>query len=329
MYSVDLKTFMKVDRKKLEECLKNPMKLGKLNSLKEFYMDIDEWEKFLNYSTDQSSLENFLLYRIAGEYNLYTEIDDADTTPYALNYLKDKLCSIDEVEAVQVGVLKQRAFTVTLKDSEVIYLESDTANSLMWDLGNFFRVIIPKVKKVPVNCWAEKTYIKEYNLLPAESDNYYRPFKLFYYLKLIPKLGEVLEDELEIKCLEELEKRASWIHTLDNMMLVPINYNSARGCWLKTYKSDILIKDRLDYTYMDLEEMIQDPKLDDPKIQERLKNEYCTRKSVDFLYEYKNILMPPCPQCDANNATNLLAVYKRCKSVNKIFVKKSGICGKI
>lgn len=329
----DLKSFMKINETRLSCSLQNELELGKLNSLKNKNMSLSEWNKLLSFSENRSSIENFLAYRISGIYGLYSDgIDDADITPNALEYLKNKLLSIKEVKEVDVGVLKPRVFKVTLDNEETIYLESDTANSLKWDVGNFFRIIIPKIKKVSKNKWPEETYIKDYGLFTeielinqfgyksrSKIYDYYDAYKLFYFFQLIPQLPDLLVDEEDIKCFEELEKRASITHTLQNMMLVPYNYNSLRGYGLKTYFSNIPIKDRLDYTFLDLQEMKSDILFDDLAMQKRLKNKYCTRSSLDFLLKNASTLIPPCPQTTATNKEDIHSIYERCKSINATF----------
>lgn len=152
---------------------------------------------------------------------------------------------------------KYRAFRVILTDGSTIYLESDTANSLMGDLDKYLNIIIPQIENVPVLGWPNATYIQRYKLhLNSTIRDYYKPFRNYYFYTLLSKLPDVLHDEITIECYTQLEERARLMHTLKNMILVPYGYNRPRGWGLTTYKSNRRINDRLDLTFVDFENII-------------------------------------------------------------------------
>jgi len=318
----DLKKYLLLDEEKLSYSLKDADKLGKLKFISD---DINYWKQLFTYNEERAALENFMLYRTAGEFGLYKKgADDADITTPALNELKKRLCSLSCVEKVKMGKEidkneKDRVFLVCLKDGRYIYLESDTANSLMGDLGDFLRKIIMQIEDIPKGLnWAEATYIKRYNLDENRTNsNYYKPFRNYYFYKLISKLPGVLQDEIAIECYTQLEERARVTHVLKNMILVPYGYNSARGYNLKTYKSNRKIQDRLDLTFVDFEEMMDDTMFRDIEIQKRLRNNKCTIDSVKFLLENKEQVFPQIPVYtqEAENK-NITGILERSKIIN-------------
>lgn len=317
----DLKKYLLLDDKKLSNSLKDMDKLGKLSFISN---DIDYWKDKFIYKEERSALQNFLLYRTAGAFDLFERgKDDADITFPALNELKKKICSLPCVEKVEVGkdinkYEKDRAFLVYLKDGRNIYLESDTANSLMRDLGDFLRIMIPKIEKIPKESkWADATYIRQYKL-DERGEYYYSPFKYYYFYTLISKLDELLQDKIEIECLAQLEKRAQFTHVLKNMILVPYGYNSNRGFKLNTYKSNRNIQDRLDLTVIDFEEMLEDVAFGDVELQARLGNSKCTVDSVKFLVENKDLLFPTIPIFTKEvHRRDILDILERTKIINK------------
>ena len=295
----DLKINLRLSEYKISKSLNNNNALGKLKFIS---TEILWWKNFFEYNPNRTNLDNFLRYRMAGALNLYElEHDDCDQTEPVLEYFKAKLLKIDEVIDVKIGhdispSEKVRTILVTLKNGEDIYLETDTANSLMTDLNLFMNLVVKKVEGLPNKCsWPEKTYIKKLNLELNKSDSYYRPFKLFYFINLSKKMTEEYLSDEEMKCLISLETRAKYIHTLENMMLVPYGYNQKRGYNLTTYKSGIKINDRLDLTFIDYEEMINDKSFTSFDFQKRLGNKKCSKRSIEFLIKYKNMLIPNIP----------------------------------
>lgn len=296
--------------------------MGKINFISE---EINYWIQLFTYSEERTALENFMLYRTAGEFCLYKkETNDVDITTQVLNELKKRLCSLSCVEKVKVGKEinkneKERVFLVCLKDGRKVYLESDTANSLMGDLGDFLRKIILQIEDIPQGLnWAEATYIKNYNLENNRVNRYYKPFRNYYFYTLISKLPELLQDETTIECYKHLEKRAQATHILKNMILVPYGYNSARGFRLKTYKSNRKIQDRLDLTIVDFEEMIDDAMFGDIELQDRLHNCKCTLDSVKFLLENKEQLFPQIPvYTQEAEDTTILGILERSKIISR------------
>ena len=315
----DLKKYMILSEKALCNSLENADKLGKMSFISD---DVTYWKELFTYSEARSALQNFLLYRTAGAFNLYEKgADDADITAPALNELKRRLYSLPCVQSVKVGkeiddTEKERTFLVTLKDGRSLYLESDTANSLMGDLGTFLRTIL---KWREGSNWPTVTYIKQYNLDSNKYDNYYTPFKLHYFFNLISTLVGELQDKVEIDCLEALEKRAQLTHVLKNMILVPYGYNQFRGFKSQTYKTRLLIQDRLDLTFKDFEEMHDDAAFGDAEFQTRPSfsdrgNKKRTVYSVEFLLENKDVLFPPIPEypegAEGNSASAILEKSK-------------------
>lgn len=301
---MDLKQFLNLDQAQIESSLTKENGLKKLpvknNDIGTKNL-VDRWYNTFKYDNKKSVLENFLLYRAASAFNLYTNIDDADITQPALDFLKAKLLGIQGVKHVHVGKEidkreKRRTFKVELVDGTVVLLESDTAHSLMGDLGLFMRKIIPKLENLSQGSyWPQETYMKLYSLETNKSNSYYQPYKLFYFYSIIKEIEKSFRagsDEYE--CFESLERRAGLVHTLNNMMLVPYGYNSKRGFGLKTYKTNRKINDRLDLTYLDWDEMIADPNFSTELLQQRLNNDKCTLESIRFLVENKEILLPNC-----------------------------------
>lgn len=301
---MDYKKYLQLDKTKIKKSLTKDTGLKQLSFLSDGIDPNDAveiWYDMFTYNEKRSDLENFLLYKAAVKFELYTGIDDADITKPALEHLKNKLLMIEQVENVLVGVEidkteKSRVFKVELKNGKTLFLESDTANSLMIDLNDFMNIIIPKIKEIPKGTgWPEATYFKQFSLNPNKSDSYYTPYKYFYFYTLIDEIKKNLLDGIEKECFEALEKRASLVHTEGNLLLVPYGYNSPRGWGLATYKSNRRIKDRLDLTYLDWNEMIEDPAFTTEKLQQRLRNKKCSLDSVAFLLQHKEILLPNCP----------------------------------
>jgi hypothetical protein len=319
----DLKKYMILSEKALLKSLENAYGLGKLSFISD---DVTYWRELFTYSEARSALQNFLLYRTAGAFNLYEKgADDADVTAPALNELKRRLYSLPCVQSVKVGkesdgAEKERTFLVSLKDGRSLYLESDTANSLMGDLGIFLRTIL---KRRGVTNWPTVTYIKQYNLDSKKYDNYYTPFKLHYFFSLISTLVGELQDKVEIDCLEVLEKRAQLTHVLKNMILVPYGYNQFRGLKSLTYKTRLPIQDRLDLTFKDFEEIQDDTAFGDAEFQTRpgfsgRGNKKRTMYSVEFLLENKGVLFPPIPEFpEGAEGNSTYAILERSKIIIK------------
>lgn len=301
----DLKQYLKIDNNNLFRALSNIDRLGKLSFISS---EFDYWKDLFTYNEKRSNLENFLLFRTASEFGLYRiGLDDPDSTPTALNYLKNKLKEIKIVENVEIGTEidrneKYRAFKVTLKGGREIYLESDTANSLMGDLGSFLRFVIKEHIEIPKGeNWAEATYMKRYGVKIAN-----KAFRNYYWFTLISELPNFLENENDMECFNALEKRAGLIHTLRNIILVPYGYNVPRGYSLKTYKSNEKINDRFDLTIKDFNEMMEDDKFTDRMFHKRHKefnSEKTSKESVKFLLDNKDKLFPDIPNYPKNENT--------------------------
>lgn len=275
----------------------NSDSFDKLKIMNVISSDLDYWKDIFKYNEKRTNLENFLSFRTASSLKLYKKgFDDPDSTPAALNYLKNKLYEIEGVEKVEIGTdiekyEKTRTFLVTLNDGKKIYLESDTANSLMGDLGIFLRNIIKKHIEIPKGeNWAEATYMKQYGLKKGNE-----VFRNYYWYTLIPELIGLLKCKTDIECFKVLEKRASLTHTFNNLILVPYGYNSKRGYNLKTYNSKQNINDRLDLTIIDFNEMIDNKDFTDEIFHKRLGNKKCSMYSVKFLLENKGKLFPEIP----------------------------------
>ena len=287
----DLKKYMKVSEELLENSFNNNFNgIGKLKCISK---DINYWKKLFKYDSSRSYLENFLLYRIAGAFNLYNKgEDDADILPQVMVHLKNNLLKISSVEDVILGkdineYEKERAFLVKTKNGESFYLESDVANSLMTEISNAFRYIfIPYLEGTNV---AEKTYIKEYNLELDEISDYYKPFRYFYYYSLFSRLKES-KDEFVLNKIKELEIKATYTHTLKNMIVVPYNYNRPRGFLLNTYSSNKRINDDLELTIKDYKEMLEDESLSDNLLGKRLKSKKSSVNSIKFILDNLDFL---------------------------------------
>lgn len=302
----DLKEYLKISRAKVEKSLRDSSGLQSINPQKE---NADYWIDFFRYDENLSSIENFCRYRTAGAFDVFEDgYDDADITWPVLEHFKHVLLNIDEVVSVKIGKEiacdeKDRTIQVNLKNHEILYFETDTAISLMGDFGKFMRKIIPEVENLPDKSdWAAETYIKYYNLPADGAYEYYRPFKMYYFGELQAQMENKLTSEIEVECYESFKERAANIHTIQNMMLVPYGYNSARGFKLKTYKSNVKIDDRLDLTVKDFKEMISDTTMSSEKFQKRLglkKNScYVTLEAVKFLLKYQERIMPCIPVFD-------------------------------
>lgn len=318
----DLKEHLILNKEKLLESLQDPSKLGALN---EVSGDLNYWNELFTFSSDRKALENFLLYRTASAFTLFKpHANDADMVEPALCELKSRLESIPSVASVAVGKEiykedKERAFFVTLKNGTSFFLESDTATSLMKDLGDFLRNIL---RSSFGSNWPEATYIKQYGLEKGKSYNYYKPFRNYYFFTLISKLYNEPKDSLAQSCLYELERRAQLTHKIPNIILVPYGYNAPRGTCLTTYKTKVKISDRLDLTMLDFEEMIDSPDFTDQHFQERLKNKKCTIASIEFLLEHRDILFPKIPIFDKTlEGSNTQSILNRSKAINKILTE--------
>ena len=114
----------------------------------------------------------------------------------------------------------------------------------------------------------------------------------------------------------KLEKRAQYIHTNANMMLVPYGYNSQRGFKLITYSSHKKINDRLDLTMVDYEEMLADPKLSAELLQKRLNNNRVTKESIEFIVKNKNVIMPQIPHyLEGSKKNTVEGVLRRSEAI--------------
>lgn len=318
----DLKQYVKIDERKLKRCIAHEHKLGKLAFLGK---DASQWMACLSYQKERNELANFLMYRCAGAWNLHGAIDDADVCTAAMAYLKEKLMAVDEVAKVEWGAeiqdVKPRTLRVTLVDGSQIYLESDTANSLMRDVGLFYRLILTKRYG---SKWPEETYIKEFQLDDDGSANYYQPFKLFYFYTLLERFDqEKLLDAEEQKVLDVLQQRAACTHTLANMIVVPYGYNQERGSFRgKTHTSNQKIQDDVELSLRDLKEMLADDQFHDAQLQKRLRNPYATMRSLRFLLEHQEELFPPIPYLeDKMREDSLEGILERSERIIKTLSK--------
>lgn len=321
----DLKKEVIVSERAIKESLQNKDKLQKLSFLSE---DTEYWKEQFSYQENRNSLKNFLLYKSAAAFGLYEKgANDADITPTALRSLKERLYALPCVETVKVGKEngpkeKDRLFYVQLKNGNGIYLESDTANSLMTDLGAFFKILL---KRKWGEDWPQKTYFKEYGLDPNRRDSdgkyidsYYRPFRYFYFSTLLSNFNELLESKEDYDCYKSLMWLADLTHTCDNMVLVPYGHNAARGYSLATYRTGIKIKDRLDLTIQDFEEMKKEIDKGNGEIVEKKRRkelkknnsndsfEKFTAESVTFLLDHKEDLFSPIPVYKGMNLKEVL-----------------------
>lgn len=292
----DLKKYLKVDEEKLNSNLKN----GKMRYLTFISPDLQYWKKLFDLDHNKSELEKFLLYKMAGSFNLYSEFDDADITPPAIKYLIDQLMTIDSVVDVKVGkeigaLINDRVFKVFLNNNTDIYLETDTANSLQYDLGEFLRILLKKRDGVS---WYNR-YIEAYHLPENFKNEWYKPFKFYYFYSLIKNIdNEFKLNNEEKQCLKVLEERARYTHTLKNIVLVPYKYNCFRGtCKSELYQTQKKIKDRLDLTMQDLKSMLNDKEFHDKHFQKRIndKDGKATIHSIEFLLNNQTILFPKIP----------------------------------
>lgn len=299
-FNEDVKAVLTIDAKKVGKSLQHEYGIKRLQCAHPHYIgisDVDYWTDHLSYSTSKRNLQNFLLYRVANDFQLFSGVNDADCTEPVMNHFKEILLSLDEVKSVKVGKKisddeKERVFEVELYDGSIIYLETDTANSIMTDLGNFIRQMIAKVEGLdPKLYWPEYTYFKTYGLNRNMANRILRGFRNYYFYTLIDRMYETLTEVNDRKRLEELEMRAGTVHTLKNMMLVPYGYNCMRGFKLKTYKSNIKINDDYSLTIKDFYEMLEDPHFTIEQLQKRLGNRKCSVESIGFLLKYKEFLL--------------------------------------
>lgn len=291
----DLKMYMKINEELLENSFNNEIDgLGKLKCVSN---DINYWKNLFKYDSSRSNLENFLLYRIAGAFNLYDKgKDDVDILPEVMNHIKDTLLKIPSVKKITIGrniegEIKERAIFVELNDGQKFFLESDVANSLMSDVVEVFnKSLIPYLEgvKYSYNLGLE-TFIKFYDLSPNEKSSYYKPYKYFYYYSLISRFKDIKDLEI-LEKIKFLEEKAKKIHTLQNMIVVPYNYNSLRGIKLSTYSSKIKIKDDLNLTIKDFEEMLADNDFSDEMFQKRLSSNKGSLNAVSFIYNNLDVL---------------------------------------
>lgn len=313
----DMKIHMKICGDKLEASLANPNKLGALHHIS---TDKAHWETLFTYNAKRSALENFLLYKAAIEFDLYDDCaNHVDMTQPILADLKRRLDLVPNVVSVKIGKEikeneKHRAFLVTLDSGKTLYLESDTAYSLMNDLGNYLRPLIKRMRTG--KAWPRATYLNDANLVENSKELNYKPLLYYYFYNIIPALHKRLKDEVEKNCFDALEERAGLTHVLSNMMLVPYGYNAKRSLKLKTYSTNAKIADRLDLTFTDFKEMLDDPSFGDTEFQARLGNKKCTVDSVRFLMNNKKSLFPSSPSGSSPITDNsVVAILQRSESI--------------
>lgn len=315
----DLKKYLVIDNNQLFRSLSNIDRLGKLSFISS---EFDYWKDLFTYSEEKNHLENFLLFRTASALGLYKEeFNDPDLTPPALNYLKDKLYKIKDVKKVIIGKdieksEKARTFSVTLNNGKKIYLESDTANSLMGDLRSFLIYIICKYKRLNNRNWYKETYMKKYGL--SKSDEALRNY--FWYT-FISKLPDLLKEDAEKDCYSLLMQRAGLTHTIKNVILVPYGYNAKRGSTLKVYNSNKKINDRLDLTIEDLNLMATDEYFTEKQFHKRLNNNKCSIDSVKFLLKNKENLffgIPNYPQNITEKGNKIAWISEVSKEINNL-----------
>lgn len=301
----DLKRYLEIDEVKLRNSLKN----GKLKYLSFLSNDVQYFKDIFNLANNKSELEKFLLYKTAGSFDLYGKVNDADITPPVIKYLIHKLKTIKNVVDVKVGKemnadMKERAICVYLNNGSKIYLETDTANSLQYDLGTFLRILL---KKRDGSQWYKK-YMEAYHLPKNNNDDWYKPFKFYYLYTFTKNINqEFYLNEKERKCLEVLKTRAKYTHTFKNMICVPYGYNCFRGNYeSELYQSSIKIRDRLDLSMLDLQRMLNDKNFDNQQFQERMKNTKASIDSIQFLLENKDILFPDIPTFTKNMDNNTI-----------------------
>lgn len=315
----DLKKYLVIDNNQLFRSLSNIDRLGKLSFISS---EFDYWKDLFTYSEEKNNLENFLLFRTASALGLYKEeFNDPDLTPPALNYLKDKLYKIKDVKEVIIGKdieksEKNRTFLVILNNGKSIYLESDTANSLMCDLRSFLIHIICKYKQLNYRNWYKKTYMERYGLKQPDE-----ALRNFYWYTLISKLPDLLKEDAEKDCYALLEQRAELTHTLKNVILVPYGYNAKRGSTLNLYNSNKKINDRLDLTIEDLNLMATDEYFTDEQFHKRLNNKKCSINSVKFLLKNKEKLfseIPNYPQNITEKGNKIAWISEVSKEINNL-----------
>ena len=288
----DLKKSVLVDYLKLKKRFEN----GKLKYLSSISADIEDWKNLFNYVNCKSELERFLLYRTAGAFNIHGYIDDADITQQVFDYLAKKLKTIKDVKDIKFKsdlegkhCRSKRVVIVILTDGTQLYFETDTANSLMYDLGCFFRAILNKRFGKE---WYQN-YIELFKLPKFNHDGWYKPFKIYYFYTLISNKFNGLElDPAEKECLRALEERAKYTHTLKNMILVPFCYNRYRGMSCSKTCSGKKIHDRLDLTMVDLNDILV--KLKDEFVYQELIRDECVSgefKSIKYLFDNQKELI--------------------------------------
>lgn len=316
----DLKKYVLVDSSKLKKSLEE----GKLKYLSFISDNIEYWEDLFTYDEEKSELEKFLLYRTAGAFDIHGYIDDGDIAPPVFDYLTNKLKTIKNVKQIECKsnlekkeyYSSKRVVIVFLDDGTKLYLETDTANSLMYDLGDFYREVL--VKRFG-RTWYQN-YIKSFQLPEDKEDRWYKPFKFYYFYTLVSDSfnGLELSDE-EIECLKALEERAKYTHTLKNMILVPFRYNMFRGKLNSKTCSGKNIKDRLDLTIVDLKDML-DKMNNDSIFQKRIRDKrgLSSLKSVEFLLDNQKILFPDIPEYTKEMEENSIkAITLRSKLIIK------------
>lgn len=314
----DLKKYVAVDSLKLKKCLEK----GRLKYLSHISDNIRYWNDLFTYDEDKTELEKFLLYRMAGALDIHGYIDDGDIAPPVFDYLTNKLKTIDHVASVECQYnpenkekdSSKRLVTVCLDDGTKLYLETDTANSLMYDLGDFFKKVL--VKRFG-RTWYQN-YCKLFQLPEDKADDWYKPFKFYYFYTLVSGSfnGLELSDE-EIECLKALEERAKYTHTLKNMIVVPYHYNMFRGKFNSKTCSGKHIRDRLDLTIVDFRDMLIQMD-DDSVFQERIndKRGLSSLQSVKFLLDHQKILFPDIPEYTKEMEQNTLhAITLRSKLI--------------
>jgi len=316
----DLKKYVLVDNLKLKKSLEE----GKLKYLSFISNDIKYWENLFTYDEEKSELEKFLLYRTAGAFDIHGYIDDGDIAPPVFDYLTNKLKTIKNVNLIKCEsnlekkehYSSKRVVIVFLDDGTKLYLETDTANSLMYDLGDFFReVLVRRFGKT----WYQN-YIRLFQLPEDKEDKWYKPFKFYYFYTLVSDSFNTLElSDEEIECLNALEERAKYTHTLKNMILVPFCYNRFRGGLNSMTCSGKKIRDRLDLTMIDLKDML-DKINNDSLFQKRIRDKrgYGSLKTLQFLLDNQKILFPEIPvYTEAMEENSMKAITLRSKLIIK------------
>lgn len=316
----DLKKYVLVDDSKL----KNSLEKGKLKYLSFISNDINYWKDLFTYDENKSELEAFFLYRTAGAFDINGYVDDGDIAPPVFDYLTNKLKAIKNVKLIKCksNVEKReyydskRVVILILDEGTKLYLETDTANSLMYDLGDFLRGVLEKrFGKI----WYQN-YIRKFRLPQNKKGQWYIPFKyLYFYMLISDSLNNFELSNEEVECLKALEERAKYTHTLKNMILVAFGYNRFRGGIYSMTYSGKKIRDRLDLTMVDLKDMLE--KIDnDFKFQKRIgdKRGYGSLKTIKFLLDNQRTLFPEIPVYTKEmELNNVKAITLRSKLIVK------------